>query len=298
MTCRRTTMTLAAILVIAICEPPSVRCFTSTAIDGRTARVLPTVLHQSRSSSSSSNGSNGSHGNDKSVRSVDVGSGMAKGGSLLLSIGIFAGSLAFSGVAYADEVGRTVDAPTLFTGEETMICMKRGPLGACKKSEKRTAENDNDKATKYFNDPELKFQEKYKAAQLQAIEDEQNGLPKAGSAEFDGNALIARLKQQTEDNRAKNESIVRQKTLQNNLGASFGPFSSTVPILNADGVDYTLLAAPQAMRLKKAGYIDDKKKFITQPPQEALDEALEAAENSAVAKVGGVIKKGFSYLTF
>lgn len=212
------------------------------------------------------------------------------GSGMILGAGLFAGSLAFPGVACADEVGRNVDAPTLFTGEELMICTKRGPLGACKKSERRTAANDNDKATKYFNDPELKFQEKYKAAQLQAIEDKANGVPSAGSPEFDGNALVARLKEKSEENRAKNDSIVRQKTLQNNLGASFGPFSSKVPILNADGVDYTLLDAPQAMRLKKAGYIDGNKKFITQPPQEAIDEALEASQTSAIAKANRAIQ--------
>ena len=101
------------------------------------------------------------------------------------------------------------------------ICVKRGPLGACRKTEKRTKENDNDKATKYFNDPELKFQEKYRAAQLQAIEDERNGVPAAGSAEFDGNALVARLKRQTEENRAKNDAVVRKQTLQNNLVSVF-----------------------------------------------------------------------------
>jgi len=202
---------------------------------------------------------------------------------------ILAGSMSFSTAAFADELGRSVDAPMLFTGEETQICVKRGPLGACRKTEKRTKENDNDKATKYFNDPELKFQEKYRAAQLQAIEDERNGVPAAGSADFDGNALVARLKQQTEDNRAKNDAAVRKQTLQNNLGASFGPFSSTVPILNADGVDYKLLDNKVAMRLKKAGYIDNNKKFITQPPQKVIDDAIADSQLTFTDRLGSLI---------
>lgn len=57
-------------------------------------------------------------------------------------------------------------------------------------------------------------------------------------------------------------------------GASFGPLSSQVVILNTDGENYTLLKAPQAMRLKKAGYIKDKK-FLTMPTQEVMDSFLE-----------------------
>ena len=37
--------------------------------------------------------------------------------------------------------------------------------------------------------------------------------------------------------------------------ASFGPFDGQVLILNEDGRGFTLLANPQAMRLKKAGLI-------------------------------------------
>ena len=63
-------------------------------------------------------------------------------------------------------------------------------------------------------------------------------------------------------------------------GANFGPFSQQVVILNSDGESFTLLNAPQAMRLKKAGYIKDKR-FVTQPTQEVIDEALEAPEESS-----------------
>ena len=42
------------------------------------------------------------------------------------------------------------------TGEESLICTKRGVLGACTKTVKRTAANDNDKAKKYFKDPSVR----------------------------------------------------------------------------------------------------------------------------------------------
>ena len=46
-------------------------------------------------------------------------------------------------------------------------------------------------------------------------------------------------------------------------------------ILNEDGKGFTLLENPQAMRLKKAGFIKDRQ-FIKQPTKEELEEALEA----------------------
>jgi len=199
--------------------------------------------------------------------------------SLILGFGILTGSLVFPEVAYADEIGRDIDAPTLYTGETSMICIKRGPLGACTKTEKRTKENDNDQADKYFNDPLPAFQEKYQASA---------DNPNANNEE-DGNSLIKKLRLQSEENKEKNEKLVKQKTLVNNLGASFGPFDKQVVILNADGENFTLLESPQAMRLKNEGYIKGKK-FVTQPTQKAIDDALEASQNSIGAKVGGAIK--------
>jgi hypothetical protein len=46
-------------------------------------------------------------------------------------------------------------------------------------------------------------------------------------------------------------------------------------ILNEDGKGFTLLENPQAMRLKNAGFIKDKK-FIKQPTQEEIENALES----------------------
>lgn len=312
----------AIISILVLLVTPCVRCFSSSTatMSGGVSIPKPVSTSSSMSSGSSSSGT----GNDQRLKlsqcwsinckkdgiestlnegSTDDESKISKRGgngnnavsparrSLILGAGLFVGSMSFSGGAYADEVGVSVDAPVLFTGEEIMICTKRGPLGACKSTVKRTKENDNDKATKYFNDPELAFQEKYKAAQLQAIEDERNGVVPATSADFDGNALIAQLKEKSRENKEKNDGIVRQKTLANNLGANYGPFSSKVPILNADGVDYTLLDAPMAMRLKKAGYIGKDRRFITQPPQQALDDAAAEAEGSLVGKVNRFVRE-------
>lgn len=187
--------------------------------------------------------------------------------------------------AKADEYGREVEAPTLFTGETTMICTKRGPLGACLQTTKRTSENDNDKATKYFKDPADALKEKYNAPQLQKLE--------SANSNIDGNSLIEKLKQQSEDNKDRNEKIIRQKTLQNDLGASFGPLDRQVVILNSDGESYTLLDGAQAMRLKKQGYIKDRR-FVTQPAQEILDETLNAPEGEGIGGfVGGIVKGVF-----
>mmetsp|Transcript_18819 Transcript_18819/g.30834 ORF Transcript_18819/g.30834 Transcript_18819/m.30834 type:complete len:313 (-) Transcript_18819:108-1046(-) len=178
---------------------------------------------------------------------------------------ILASPLITSLPANADEYGRETEAPTLFTGETTMICKKRGPLGACLETTIRTAENDNDKASKYFKDPS----EKMRARQAQALATQEE--------DNEGNALIQKLRKQSADNKEKNDLIVRQKTLLNDQSASFGPFDRQVVILNTDGKTFTLLQNPQAMRLKKAGYIEDRK-FIIQPTQQVIDDALEGKE--------------------
>jgi len=107
----------------------------------------------------------------------------------------------------------------------------------------------------------------------------------------DGNVLIQKLRKQSEDNKEKNDQIVLTKTLINDQGASFGPFNSQVVILNTDGKSFTLLQNPQAMRLKKAGYIEDRK-FIIQPGQDVIDEALEDKENLGSAIKGFFGGKG------
>jgi hypothetical protein len=139
------------------------------------------------------------------------------------------------------------------------ICVKRGPLGACTKTEERTSQNDNDKSNAYFKDTASVLKQR-RAVDTMAEESQ-------------GNALIERLRQQSEDNREKNDLLVRQKTLLNDQSASFGPFDRQVVILNTDGKTFTLLENPQAMRLKKAGFIEDRK-FVKQPTKEELAEAL------------------------
>jgi hypothetical protein len=72
---------------------------------------------------------------------------------------------------------------------------------------------------------------------------------------------------------------------KNQQSASFGPFDRQVVILNTDGKTFTLLQNPQAMRLKKAGYIEDRK-FVIQPSQQVIDDALEGKEGLGDALKG------------
>ena len=80
------------------------------------------------------------------------------------------------------------------------ICKKRGPLGACLETERRTEENDNDKAKKYFRDPSELI--KAKAAAMRRNDEDE------------GNALIQQLRLQSEQNREKNDLAVQRKTFE------------------------------------------------------------------------------------
>ena len=155
----------------------------------------------------------------------------------------------------------------------------------------RTQENDNDVAKKYFRDPAVLIQQQ-KSAMLQ------------GSDDVDGNSLIQKLRQQSIDNRERNDLYVARKTFEADQvqffgflalidhdfypwnfrlhfflnclslkSATFGPFDRQVLIMNTDGKTYTLLENPVAMRLKKAGFIDNQRSFIKQPTQADLDAA-------------------------
>ena len=182
-------------------------------------------------------------------------------------------------IANADEWGTETEAPTLFTGETVMICKKRGPLGACLKTTLRTTDNDNDKALKYFKDPSAEVKRKQERMLTQLDEDSE------------GNTLIQKLRKQSIDNKEKNDNTVRVRTLQNDQGASFGPFSKEVVILNTDGSTFTLLTNPQAMRLKKDGYIEGRT-FVIQPSQEVIDKALDSEEGSLEGTVKGFFGGG------
>lgn len=87
-------------------------------------------------------------------------------------------------------------------------------MGKCTKTTTRTSDNDNDKANKYFRDPEETLKKKYSALQLQTIED---GTAAKVDAASEGNELIEKLRQQSVDNKEKNDMIVRVKTIQNDL---------------------------------------------------------------------------------
>ena len=52
-----------------------------------------------------------------------------------------------------------------------------------------------------------------------------------------------------------------------------GPFDRQVLIMNTDGKTFTMLENPVAMRLKKAGFINDKRVFIKQPTADDLEKA-------------------------
>ena len=65
----------------------------------------------------------------------------------------------------------------------------------------RTEQNDNDKAKKYFRDPAEILREK-------------NAVLR-GSEEEEGNALVEKLKAQTELNKEKNRLEVERKTFEN-----------------------------------------------------------------------------------
>ena len=94
--------------------------------------------------------------------------------------------------------------------------------------------------------------------------------------------MIEKLRQQSVDNKEKNDLIVAQKTFENDQAATFGPFDKQVLIMNTDGQTFTLLNNPQAMRLKDAGFIQGRK-FIKQPSAEDL-EATAKAEVPAFLK--------------
>jgi hypothetical protein len=109
-------------------------------------------------------------------------------------------SVVASPSAFADEIGREREAPTFFTGETVEICVKRGPLGACQKTELRTESNDNDIAKKYFNDPSDLIKQKEAAMRAES--------------EDAGNSLIQKLRQQSIDNQEKNDLYVARKTFE------------------------------------------------------------------------------------
>ena len=79
---------------------------------------------------------------------------------------------------------------------------------------KRTVENDNDKANSYFKDPQDSMKDKYSAYQLQKIDVGENTKTVASS---EGNELIEKLRQQSVDNKDRNDKIIRAKTLQNDM---------------------------------------------------------------------------------
>jgi hypothetical protein len=226
----------------------------------------------------------------------------------------FAGSVVFGTllqVGGAPAFGEEYEAPTVFTGESVMvrsiyrryllgpdsvrlcrilvfvifsvrfdtltdhqsqICKRRGPLGACLETVARTEENDNDKAKKYFRDPTALLKEK------EALMRESND---------EGNLLIQKLRQQSRDNQEKNDLYVQRKTFENDQSGYMGPFDRQVLIMNTDGKTFTMLQTPQAMRLKDSGFIVDRR-FVKQPTDEELEQALIAESTGLVGVIQGI----------
>ncbi|GMI42071.1 hypothetical protein TrCOL_g6783 [Triparma columacea] len=184
-------------------------------------------------------------------------------------------------IADYGEYGVSNEAPTLYTGETIDICVKRGPLGACKKSERRTVQNDNDKASKYQKGQSDKVKEK----------DASMRLGTDGVATSD---LIKTLQQRTDDNRERNLRIVEQKTFEANQPGYMGPFERKVLIQNfgdegsVEASGFTLLDTPQAMRLKKAGYIEGRK-FVKPVTKEIIDEAA-VEEGNIFSRIGDTVR--------
>ena len=95
------------------------------------------------------------------------------------------------------------------------ICTKRGVLGACLETQVRTLENDNDKANKYFRvQPDIV-----------KMKDAEARLPESS----EGNALIERLRRQTEENKERNALLVEQKTFENDQVSVFTAQSLVSP---------------------------------------------------------------------
>jgi len=59
--------------------------------------------------------------------------------------------------------------------------------------------------------------------------------------------------------------------------------------MNTDGKTFTLLANPQAMRLKKGGFIEGRQ-FVKQPTQEEIDQALEADGEGLAGAIQSILR--------
>ena len=70
-------------------------------------------------------------------------------------------------------------------------------------TETRTVENDNDKSLKYFRDPS------------ESIKQKESEMRSSVTQSEEGNLLIEKLRRQSEENKEKNDLLVKQKTLLN-----------------------------------------------------------------------------------
>jgi len=116
---------------------------------------------------------------------------------------------AHSGMVPASAAQRGAEdayAPQRF--DDTFICVKRTPLGACAEQGKSTG----------------------KAAPPAVL-----APTPVATAAPEESELIRGLLARSAENAEANEREVREKTLKNGLGGQFGPFSKDAPVMKPDG---------------------------------------------------------------
>ena len=197
---------------------------------------------------------------------------------------------------FADDYGITVEAPTLYTGETIDICVKRGVLGACRKTQTRTDANDNDKSGKYMAskpaferstvDGAYKTVEEAPAPTIDLLSlpntpdtpmiisdenDPPQPPPPPPPSPLDNNPLINKLLQQSSDNKEANQVLIDKKTFSASVNGYESPLSSTKMVMNADGKTFSFLPSDQYSKLKKQELIRDDV-FVRNPTADELTE--------------------------
>jgi hypothetical protein len=92
-------------------------------------------------------------------------------------------------------------------------------LGACLKTERRTEQNDNDKAAKYFGQKSIPLPTEPALVTTKAGAGRRPGVlttDEDDENDINSNALIQKLRQQSIDNRERNALAVERQTFENN----------------------------------------------------------------------------------
>jgi hypothetical protein len=83
-------------------------------------------------------------------------------------------------------------------------------LGACLRTERRTEQNDNDKAVQYFGKKSIPIPTEPALAKMGRV------LPDDDDDDYSNNPLIQKLRQQSIDNKERNDLEVERKIFENN----------------------------------------------------------------------------------